>query len=314
MEGRDLRKEPARLASRAVSALRQVGGLIKFSHSIFALPFAIIGYMLASCADSAGIACRATSGHPPLGKLVFILLAMVGARSSAMAFNRIVDRDLDRLNPRTSDRHLPTGRLPVWAAWTVVVVGAVVLVGSAAALNRLALLLSPVALLVVLGYSYSKRFTSLSHLWLGLSLAIAPAGAWVGVRGDLTFLPCLLAAAVLFWTAGFDIIYSTQDVEFDVSMRLYSVPARFGLENGLRLAGISHALCVLFLVLVGSWAELGWLYYGGVALCTLILAYEHSIVKPTDLSRVNTAFFTLNGVVSIVLMVVTACDLYGARW
>lgn len=301
MEGSYLLRKPSRALGSVLKKLCQIGELVKFSHSLFALPFAIIGYVLAS------------QDKPSFGVFILILLAMLGARSSAMAFNRIVDADYDRLNPRTRDRHLPAGKLSFSEAWLVVIAGAVVLVLSSAVLNRLALMLSPVALSVVLTYSYSKRITWLSHFWLGLALGIAPAGAWVAVRAELSLLPCLLASAVMFWVAGFDILYSIQDIEFDRRMKLHAIPARFGLRKALQFSIFSHLACVVFFVLVGVAGSLGLLYFAGVLLCAILLLYEHRLVTPQDTSRINTAFFTVNGIVSIALMVLTICDVYLLR-
>jgi 4-hydroxybenzoate polyprenyltransferase len=228
---------------------------------------------------------------------------MVTARSAAMAFNRIADRRYDAANPRTADRPLPRGALSVAAAWvfTVVMVAAFVL--SAAMLNPLCLYLAPVALVVILGYSFAKRFTALSHVWLGLSLAIAPVGAWIGVRGTLDDpYPVLLAAAVLFWTAGFDIIYACLDVAFDRSAGLRSVPARIGVKSALRVSAVLHALFAGALVALGAIEGSGWVWWAGIGVVAVLLVYEHAIVKPDDLKQVNKAFFFVNVVVSVLVM------------
>lgn len=269
----------------------EVAELVKFAHSVFALPFALV---------SAIVAAR---GLPDGMTLVWIVTAMVGARSAAMAFNRIVDRVIDARNPRTATRALVTGRLSLVTAWAIVLLGSALLVFSAYMLNRLALYLSPVALLVVLGYSYSKRFTSLSHLWLGLALGIAPVGAWIAVTGEIGFVSLLIFAAVVFWTAGFDIIYSLQDEKFDRKTGLYSLPARIGAGPALWVSRVFHAAMVAFLVVAGVVAGVGVLFFCGVAVVFVALVMEQYIVRNGDLEKVNAAFFTANGLVSVVFLV-----------
>lgn len=279
--------------------LRQVGiilEMIKFEHTVFALPFALLSALLAA------------RGVPEWRTLGWILVAMVGARSSAMAFNRIADLHYDALNPRTANRALPRGILTVGQVAVFTVVSSAVFVFAAWQLNPLCFALSPVALLWILGYSYTKRFTALSHLWLGLSLGIAPVGAWLAVRGQFDLVPVLLALAVLLWTAGFDIIYSLQDVEFDRRMGLRSLPQTLGEERALWLSRLMHTGMVGLLLLVGQLAQLRWGYYAGVVVAGALIAYEQSLVKPHDLSRVNLAFFTLNGWVSVLLFVFTLMD------
>ncbi|HKY31688.1 MAG TPA: UbiA-like polyprenyltransferase [Candidatus Polarisedimenticolia bacterium] len=271
---------------------RLTGELVAFPHTIFALPFAIIGMLLGS------------GGRPTLWQVVWIVLAMVGARTAAMSFNRIADRRLDALNPRTAGRPLPSGRMPSGTAWVVLALSVALFIGAAAALSLLCLALSPVALGIVLGYSYTKRFTSLSHLVLGMSLAIAPVGAWLAVAGPASWAPVVLAGAVVSWTAGFDIIYACQDVSFDRSHGLRSIPARLGIAPALRISSALHASMVLLLLalpLAAPGSGLGILYLAGVIVVAGVLLYEHSIVKPDDLSRVNLAFFTLNGWVALLL-------------
>jgi len=270
--------------------------MIKFEHTVFALPFALLSALLAA------------RGLPEWRTLGWILVAMVGARSAAMAFNRIADLHYDALNPRTANRALPRGILSVGQVALFTAVSAAVFVLAAWQLNPLCFALSPVALLWILGYSYTKRFTALSHLWLGLSLGIAPVGAWLAVQGRFDIVPILLSLAVMLWTAGFDIIYSLQDVEFDRRVGLRSLPQTIGEVRALWLSRLMHVGMVLLLIAVGQIARLHWGYYAGVAAAALLIAYEQSLVKPNDLSRVNLAFFTLNGWVSVLLLAFTVVD------
>lgn len=275
--------------------------MIKFEHTIFALPFAMMSAFIAS------------GGFPPAGKLGWILVAMVGARSCAMAFNRLADARIDKANPRTAMRAIPSGLITEGAVWLFTLVSAALLVLAAYKLNSLAFALSPVALAVIMGYSYTKRFTSLSHLWLGLSLSIAPIGTWIAIRGQFDLTPMLLGLAVLLWTAGFDIIYACQDLNFDHKYGLYSIPVRFGIRSALWLSSALHVMMIGVLIGVTLLTNLGVLYLIGVGVVTIILIYEHAIVKPNDLSRVNLAFFTLNGMVSLVLMALSVADML-LRW
>jgi len=271
--------------------------MIKFEHTIFALPYAVMSAFLAS------------NGWPNVFKILWILVAMVGARSCAMAFNRLADMKYDKQNPRTSNRALPAGLIKISVVWILVMVSALLFVFAASMLNRLAFVLSPVALLVILSYSYSKRFTMLTHLWLGLSLAIAPVGAWIALTGEFDFVAILLGLAVMLWTAGFDIIYACQDKEFDEKFRIHSIPKRFGIKRALQISAIMHLITVLTLLSLPLFAELKYIYLSGVGLVSILLVYEHAIVKPNDLSRVNLAFFTLNGMVSLGLMVMSVADI-----
>jgi 4-hydroxybenzoate polyprenyltransferase len=280
----------------AMSVLQRAlvfGRMIKFSHSVFALPFALTSVALA------------VQGPPPWGKLLWILAAMVGARSAAMGFNRLADQALDARNPRTAARELPSGGLGRGEVWAFVAAAVVVFVFAAAMLNPLCLALSPVALAIVFGYSYTKRFTALSHLVLGLGLAIAPVGAWLAIRGAFAPQPVVLGLAVLLWVAGFDVIYACQDVEFDRREGLHSLPARLGTRRALLLARALHALAVALLASLFAIAPLHPLYLVGVAMVALLLIYEHSLVRPDDLSRVNAAFFTANAWVSVGYFVCT---------
>jgi len=272
--------------------------LVAFPHTIFALPFAFMGMLLGA------------GGLPSAWQLAWIVAAMVGARTAAMSFNRIVDRRIDAANPRTAARPLPAGRMTLGAALAVLVISLALFGASCAALSPLCLRLSPVALLIVLGYSYTKRFTWMSHLFLGLALAVAPVGAWVAVGGLPSWAPVLLAAAVLLWTAGFDIIYSCQDVGFDRGAGLHSLPARFGVALALRLSSLLHVLMVIALAGMGLLAGLGFVYFTGLACVAVSLVYEHRLVRPDDLSRVNVAFFTMNGWIAVTLFIATLLDLF----
>lgn len=282
--------------------------MIKFEHSVFALPFALTGAMLAY---------RTTR---PIGavfsqKLLWIVVAMVGARSAAMAFNRILDAGIDARNPRTRMRHIPAGLLGAGFAWGFVLIAMLAFLVAARQLNPLCLKLAPVALAVVFFYSFTKRFTSFSHLVLGFSLGIAPAAAWIAVTGSLDPRILWLTAAVTFWTAGFDIIYSCQDYEFDTAEGLFSLPGKFGIAGALWIARFLHLAMIASLVELSLSFDLGWLSFAGIGAVILLLLYEHSLVKADDLSRVDAAFFTVNGYVSVLFFLFWAADIYflGAR-
>jgi len=296
----------ARATSTIKGLLQRVinyGRLIRFSHTIFALPFALASVTLAS-------AIRPVTSLT----LLWILVAMVGARSAAMGFNRLADKKLDALNPRTRGWEMPQEKVKVWEAVLLTSLAAVIFIYAAHQLNPLCFLLSPLALAVIFFYSLTKRFTWASHLFLGLALSLAPMGAWLAVTGtpqhptDL-LTPFFLSLAVLFWLAGFDIIYSLQDYDFDRSHGLHSIPVRFGVVWGLRLSSLSHILTVFFLVLVGLSAGLGVIYWAGVAVVCGILIWEHRLVRPDDLSRINRAFFDLNAYVSVGYFLMTLADL-----
>jgi 4-hydroxybenzoate polyprenyltransferase len=277
--------------------------LVRFSHTLFALPFALLGAVLA--------AYGADGWHGRVRDWLGILLCMATARSAAMAFNRLVDRDYDARNPRTASRHLPAGRLSVGA---VAVFTAICSLGFIASTflflpNRWPLYLSVPVLCWLLGYSYSKRFTSLAHFWLGLSLALAPIAAWIALRGDLEWPPVLLGLAVLCWVSGFDIIYACQDMNFDHSAGLHSVPRTWGVRRALWLAALCHAAMIVPLVGLGLVYPLGPIYFVGVAAVAALLVYEHSLVRSDDLTRVNVAFFQVNVVISMGLLLVALVDL-----
>jgi len=277
------------LIDRAVA----YGRMVKLSHSVFALPFALASAVLAG------------GGIVPGRTLLWIVVAMVGARSAAMGFNRLADQAIDARNPRTASRELPRGVLSRASVWVFVVLSAALLVAAAAMLNPLCLALSPVALAIVFGYSYTKRFTSLSHVVLGLALAIAPVGAWLAVRGRFDATPIVLGLGVLAWVAGFDTIYSCQDAVFDRSVGLHSLPARLGVAGALRMARVLHAIAVVHLAALYGLEPLHPVYLAGVAAVACGLVYEHSLVKADDLSRVDAAFFMVNGWISVGYLALT---------
>jgi 4-hydroxybenzoate polyprenyltransferase len=277
------------------------GRMIKFSHSVFALPFALA---------SAALAARDGFRWAQLG---WIVVAMVGARSAAMGFNRLADHAIDARNPRTAGRELPRGVLGRREVWALVLVSAAALVLAAAMLGPLCLALSPVALAIVFGYSYTKRFTALSHVVLGLALAIAPVGAWLAIRGSFSPIAVVIGLAVLAWVAGFDTIYSCQDADFDRQAGLHSLPARIGVRRALLAARGFHVAAIGFLAAVYPLANVHPIYLAGVAGIAGLLAYEHSLVKADDLSRVDAAFFTLNGWVSVGYLAVTLAAISAAR-
>ena len=270
---------------------------IKIQHTVFALPFAVMSAFLAA------------GGMPEIEKLLWIIVCMLGARSAAMAFNRIVDARFDKENPRTRDRALPSGKINVGNYAVFLVASSALFIFSAWMLNSLAFYLSPVALAIVFFYSLTKRFTAFSHFWLGLAISIAPVGAWVAIREEISFTSLLLGAAVVFWLIGFDILYSCMDIEADRINRLHSIPERFGVETALKMALASHAVMVVFLlVLLEPTVLLGWVYLAGVVLVAGLLVYEHSLIKKDDLSKVNMAFFNVNGIISIGLMAFVIVD------
>jgi 4-hydroxybenzoate polyprenyltransferase len=278
-------------------SLRVTLEMIKWEHSIFALPFALCGAMLAA------------SGLPTAHQLLWIVVAMLAARSAAMAFNRLADAAIDAANPRTRTRALPAGQLSPAFVATFVIVSCAIFIVAAAQLNRLALWLSPVALAVLLLYSYTKRFTRWSHLVLGFALGIAPSAAWIAVRGSLDPRILLLTAAVTFWVAGFDVLYACQDFQFDRDAGLHSIPRHLGIRQALWVARSFHVVMLVLLIALLPAFALGKLAFAGVIAVMLLLLYEHSLVKPNDLSRLNAAFFTMNGVISVVFAVFVAGDL-----
>ena len=270
---------------------------IKFQHTVFALPFAIMSAFIAA------------GGMPEAEEMMWIVVCMAGARSAAMAFNRIVDARFDVNNPRTQNRALPSGRVDMKNYWLFLIASSALFVFAAGMLNNLALYLSPVALVIVFFYSLTKRFTAYSHFWLGLAISIAPVGAWVAIREEISFVSLLLGAAVVFWLIGFDILYSCMDVAFDRESNLNSIPQKFGVENALRIAFASHGLMIVLLfALLQPVNELGILYGAGVVIVAGLLIYEHSLVRPDDLSKINMAFFNVNGIISVGLMAFIIVD------
>ncbi len=276
--------------------LRVTLEMIKWEHSIFALPFALCGALLAA------------SGLPTAHQLLWIVVAMVAARSAAMAFNRLADATIDAANPRTRTRALPAGHLSPAFVNTFVVVSSAIFILASSQLNRLTLWLSPVALAVLLLYSYTKRFTRWSHLVLGFALGIAPAAAWIAVRGSLDPRILLLTAAVTFWVAGFDVLYACQDFQFDRDSGLHSIPRYVGISNALWIARAFHTIMLLLLIAMIPAFALGKLAIVGVVAVTLLLLYEHSLVKSDNLSNLNAAFFTMNGIISVVFALFIAAD------
>lgn len=266
--------------------------MIKFEHTLFALPFAFLGAVMAA------------EGLPTVSQILWITVAMFGARSAAMTFNRIIDRKFDAANPRTANRELPSGKLSVSFAWAFFFASVALFEVAAYMLNWLTFALSPVALLSVLGYSYAKRFTSLAHLILGWSLAISPTAAWIAVRGAIdSEVPLLLSLLVMMWTAGFDVLYACQDFEYDKRVGLRSIPARFGIKGAMTIARVFHVQAFIVLMFLYLVTDLGWLALLGVIAVGALMIYQHTLVKPNDLSKMNAAFFTTNAFVSVILFI-----------
>lgn len=272
--------------------------MIKFPHSVFALPFALASALFAA------------DGAPGIRQFLLIVACMVTARNAAMTFNRIVDRKIDALNPRTKTRPLAAGTLPLGFSVVFCAVNCVLFIASAALFNRLTLFLAPVAIVIVLGYSLTKRFTHYTQFFLGLALGSAPVAAWIALTGTVEPFPLYLGAGVLFWVAGFDLIYSCQDYEFDRAHGVKNLVAKHGIAAGLRIARLCHLLCALLFITAGLKAELGLWYFLGTAVIAGFLSYEHALVKPDDLSRVNAAFFTMNGVVSLSFFAFSLLEIY----
>ncbi len=265
--------------------------MIKFEHTLFALPFAFLGAIFAA------------EGLPTWQQILWITVAMVSARSAAMTFNRIVDRDIDAQNPRTANRELPSGKLSVGFAWVFLYVSIGIFLLASYSLNWLTFVLSPIALICILGYSYAKRFTSAAHLILGLALAISPSAAWIAVRGDLrSEIPILLSLFVFMWTSGFDVLYSCLDRDFDKQAGLFSIPARFGVKNALWIARLFHFQAFIILVFLYIVTGMFWLSLVGVLAVGALLIYQHTLIKADDLSKMNAAFFTTNAFVSVILL------------
>lgn len=275
--------------------------LVKFSHTIFALPFAIIGYF---------IAITYTEATFDIKLFALVVLCMVFARSAAMAFNRYIDRAIDEQNSRTAIREIPSGIVKPKSALIFVIVNCILFVTTTYFINPLCFYLSPVALAVVLGYSLTKRFTALCHLILGLGLSLAPIGAYLAVTGKFDWLPLFFSFAVLFWVSGFDIIYALQDEDFDRSKNLKSIPVLLGKKGALMLSNILHLISIGFIIYAGIYAEFTLWYWGGAIIYALLLFYQHTLVKPNDLSKVNLAFFTTNGIASVMFSVFVLIDLF----
>ena len=296
--------------------------LIKFSHTIFAMPFALIGFCLAIYKGFYFQFLESGQNKPGdswslditpafiLQKLTLVVLCMIFARSAAMAFNRYLDKSFDAQNPRTAIREIPAGIIKANNVLWFTIICSMLFMVCAFLINTLCFFLSPVALLVILGYSYTKRFTALCHLVLGLGLSLAPIGAYLAVANRFDILPLLFSFAVLFWVSGFDIIYSLQDEEFDKSQNLHSIPAALGKKNALRVSEILHFLSAVIVIIAGIYGRFGFLYWIGVAVFTGILIYQHSIVKPDDLRRVNIAFMTANGIASVVFAIFVIGDIF----
>ncbi len=274
--------------------------MIRFSHSIFALPFGLMTVVLSK------------RGLPPYDVILWVIVAMVGARTAAMAFNRFADRRIDAANPRTRTREIPSGKVSLVEVWILITAGCAMFVSACAFLNPVALAFSPLVLFVLLGYSFTKRFTAACHFFLGLALGLSPMGAWVAVRGtdylSQWWIPSILGLAVLVWTAGFDIIYACQDYEHDSKSKLRSLPKKLGLRRALQLSALLHCITLGLLLVLYFVADLSGFYLVGVALTGGLLLFEHRLVKPHDLSKVNAAFFTMNGLVSLVLLLATVLD------
>lgn len=275
--------------------------LVLFAHTIFAMPFAFIGFFLA---------LTTTDNTFNWMLLVFMILCMIFARNSAMAFNRYLDRNFDAQNPRTVVRDIPAGRIPAKNALLFTIINCVLFIFTTYFINPLCFYLSPVALAVILGYSFTKRFTPLCHLILGIGLGLAPIGAYLVVTGEFALLPIFFSLAVVCWVSGFDIIYSLQDDEFDKSANLYSIPAVLGRKKALSVSSILHALSVVFLTIPIFYTSLGWFYIAGVFFFIGLLIYQHRLVKPNDLSRVNLAFGTTNGIASVIFAIFFLLDVY----
>ncbi|WP_233096606.1 UbiA-like polyprenyltransferase [Fictibacillus halophilus] len=275
--------------------------MIKFEHTIFALPFAFLGAIMGNLVEEGTV--------PSLMEWIWITLAMVGARSSAMALNRAIDSEIDGANPRTKTRAIPAKLLKMGEVYLFILVSLALLFVSAYQLNALSVKLLPLAVFFLVIYSYTKRFTYLCHIVLGVTIALAPLGGWVGATGTLSPEAFLLFIGVLFWTAGFDVIYATQDAEYDKSHGLYSIPSSFGIANGLMTARWLHVASFIAFVSLGVVSGMGWIYYLGVFISGAIMVYEHSLVKPHDLSKLDVAFFTMNGVLSVVMFIFSVGDL-----
>lgn len=304
-----------RMKKNKMSKIKSYLSLIKFSHTIFAMPFAMIGFFLAIFYfdQNALQPGRHINGYPVkwiLLKLLLIILCMVFARSAAMAFNRYLDKSFDAKTPRTSIREIPSGIISSGSALRFVIVNCIAFIVCTYFINSLCFFLSPVALFVILGYSYTKRFTPLCHLILGVGLSLAPIGAYLAVTGQFALLPILFSFSVIFWVSGFDIIYALQDEEFDKSQKLYSIPAVMGKVKALRISELLHVLSAACIILAGVYGQFNGLYWIGVSVFCGMLIYQHTVVKPNNLSKVNLAFMTANGIASVVFAILVIADLF----
>jgi 4-hydroxybenzoate polyprenyltransferase len=298
-----------------MSTVKNYLSLIKFSHTIFAMPFAMIGFFLGLPHSYLGQLETETINEIIgvgyiLWKLVLVILSMIFARSSAMAFNRYLDRNFDAKNPRTAIREIPAGIISANNALLFTILSCVLFLVTCFFINTLCLVLAPVALFVILFYSYTKRFTALCHLVLGVGLSLAPIGAYLAVAGEFAWLPVLFSFTVLFWVSGFDIIYALQDEEFDKTQQLHSIPAALGKAKALRVSEFLHLLAAICVIFIGFYGNFGLWYWIGVCVFIGMLIYQHSIVKPTDLRRVNIAFMTANGIASVVFAVFVLLDIF----
>lgn len=285
--------------ARLLGKIKTLLEMIKFSHTIFAFPFALMGVVLAALANGT---------LPGLGQIFWICIAMVGARSGAMGLNRLIDARIDADNPRTADRHIPAGQVSIFEAACFIAVSLAVMLLAAWMLNPLCFYLAPLAIAFFVLYAYCKRFSHYAHVVLGICLAAAPIGAWIALRGDIGWPVLALGLAVLFWVAGFDIFYALQDYDYDVERGLHSIPSRLGIAKSFLLVRIFHGLMLLFLLLVMPGSGLGWIYFCGVLVVAGLLCYEHSLVKPNDLSKLDAAFFNMNGYISVTIFVFTLLD------
>jgi len=286
------------LSFSPMSKLKVFLEMIKFPHTVFALPFALTSTFIAS------------NGMPSWYQLFWIVMAMIGARTGAMSFNRLVDLEIDAKNPRTKDRPLPKGLISKEAVIFYTVVSFLLLVYSAYKLNELCFYLSPIAIIILCGYSLTKRFTHLSHIVLGLSLSGAPLGAWIAIKGNIETTALLLSLAVLFWVAGFDILYALQDYDFDRKEGLYSIPVKFGVKKSIMISRVFHLVMLLFLTLLYFLRGFGFFYLLGLVIIAILLLYEHSLVKENDLSKLDVAFFNMNGYISLIYFIFTVVDIY----
>lgn len=300
-----------------MSTVKKYLSLVKFSHTIFAMPFAMIGFFLGTIqtnrSQTIGLNWSTQTWslwQVLLLKFFLVLVCMVTARSAAMAFNRYLDRSFDAKNPRTAIREIPKGIISPNSALRFVILNSIIFVLASFCINPICFFLSPVALFVILFYSFTKRFTALCHLVLGLGLSLAPIGAYLAVTGHFSLLPVLFSLAVIFWVSGFDIIYALQDIDFDQSQNLYSIPSLLGIKNALKVSELLHVLSAAAVITAGFYGEFHWLYWVGILVFCGMLIYQHTIVKPNDLSKVNIAFMTANGIASVVFGVLVIVDLY----